>query len=229
MSRFTSFRVLALCALGLAGVARASTVGYTLDVTTEYLTANPAGTTFLGGGGASPDTGYFVITNNGTTTFSGIISDIAVSLLHDDSFTSGSLTLAPGQSVSVAIGAESSNGGGYNGPFGSPQPGVQINIVGQMDGTEAVNLSVLDSNIHSGVFRINPFGETLDNYVLQGGDSTGRDTGDGYEETQAFGHFEFFEASPAVQGVPLPASAWGGLLLLGVVGLNALRARKQHA
>src|SRR5438046_1014232 len=125
-----------VAALGLAallfcssGRAQAGQVGYTLNVTTEYLTGNPAGSTFLGGGTPSPDTSYFVITNSGTTTFVGTIGDVAIrGFGGSDSFTSGVLTLAPGQSVSIAIGPEGSNQGGYNGPFnnGTPQPGVQI-------------------------------------------------------------------------------------------------------
>ena len=214
--------------LGLAvSAAHADTVGYNLQVTTEYLTGNPAGATFLGGGVPSPDTSYFVITNNGSTTFMGTIGDTAVSPGGDFSFSAPGTTVAPGQAVSIAIGPEGSNQGGYNG--GSPQVGVIIQLVGNVtDGVsnEAVNLSVNDSDIHSGVPRTNPFGVTLDNYVLQGGDPFGRDTGDGYEETQAFGQFTFQE-SPNV--VPLPTSAYCGLALLGLLGLGKLRARLVHA
>ena len=67
-----------------------------------------------------------------------------------------------------------------------------------MNGTATLGLqsqpvvrSIFDKDIHSGVPRTNPFGETLDNYILQGGSSTGADTGDAYETTQAPGPFDF--------------------------------------
>jgi hypothetical protein len=97
--------------------------------------------------------------------------------------------------------------------------------VGNINGTEAVSLSVFDKDIHSGVPRTNPFGVTLDNYILQGGDLFGRDTGDGYETTQAPGTFTFFEAASST---PEPASLT--LLGLGIAGMAGYGWRKRkHA
>jgi hypothetical protein len=208
--------------LSLSGSLAFAQLGYTLDVTTFYQFGNPAGT--LGPYGASPDTGFFTITNNGTTTFTGTIGEVAMSSGGADfSYTIPGLTLAPGQSDTFVTSPESSNVGGFNGPFGSPQPGIQITLNGLINGSEGVNLSVNDSNIHSGVPRTNPFGVTLDNYILQGGDPSGNDTGDGYETSQSPGHFRFFEASGAA--VPEPSS----LLLLGavvgIIGTKLLRNR----
>jgi hypothetical protein len=75
---------------------------------------------------------------------------------------------------------------------------------------EGVNLSVSDANIHSGVFR-SANGTNSDSYVLQGGDPFGGDTGDSFEESQADGHFRFFEAASVT--TPLPAA----LPLMGTV------------
>jgi hypothetical protein len=66
--------------------------------------------------------------------------------------------------------------------------GIQIDISGTFsDSTVLSPTTLFDKDIHSGVPRTNPFGVTLDNYVLQGGDPFGRDTGDGFEVTQAPG------------------------------------------
>jgi hypothetical protein len=108
----------------------------------------------------------------------------------DDGSISTALTLNPGDHVIIEIGQESSNEGGYNGATGTAQPGDELIINGLINGTEAVNLSVFDRDVHSGIFRTNPFGVSLDNYVLQGGDPVGRDTGDGFETTQTPGFFQ---------------------------------------
>jgi hypothetical protein len=229
MRRNKLWSLIACGLLSFGGVrgASAAGVGYTLDVTTNYASALPGGT-FTDKGGPNPDTGYFTIKNNGLTTFTGTIGDIAVSTgTGDYSYSHGGLTLNPGDYVNFAVNQESSNQGGYNGPFGSPQPGVIIKINGTIsDGvnSEVVALSVDDSSIHSGAFRTNPFGVTLDNYVLQGGDPIGRDTGDGYEETQAAGHFEFAEAAAVA---PTPAAALSGLAMLG--GLAIVRSVRRKA
>src|SRR5207237_10754762 len=70
--------------------------------------------------------------------------------------------------------------------------------------SQSVFLSIFDRDIHSGSPPTNPYGVTLDNFILQGGDSFGRDTGDGYETTQAPGPFQFGQGGPAEQ--PIAAS-----------------------
>jgi hypothetical protein len=218
MKSFSKIRMAVLAGtLGLLSAsAYAGPLGYTLDVTTHYQFGTPAGAMTPFGGG-SPDSGTFTVTNNGTTTFTGMVSDVAVSNFSGDySFATGALTLNPGDSVSIMVNAESSNQGGYNGPFGTVQPGVIVKIDGLINGTEAVDLAVADADIHSGVPRVNPFGLLVDSYVLQGGEPLGRDTGDDFEVTQADGHFRFFEEGSAV---PSPAAVWGGLSLLGGLGV----------
>jgi hypothetical protein len=203
-------------------VASADALGYTLDVTTHYQFGAPGGS--LGYGG-SPDTGFIELTNSGTTTFTGLLGDVALSNFSGDFSQSVPITLNPGDTAILGTSPESSNIGGFNDPYnnGTPQRGIIINIVGTVsDGvnTEGINLSVNDSNIHSGVPRTNPYGVTLDNYVLQGGDPFGRDTGDGYETTQADGHFRFLEEAQAA--APTPAAALSGLAMLG--GLAVVRS-----
>jgi hypothetical protein len=220
---------LAVAVLLLCGTGRATAnqVGYTLDVTTHYQFGAPAGNNGYSG---SPDTGFVTITNNGTTTFTGTISDVAQANDGNDySQSFAGVTLNPGDSFTFGTSPESSNVGGFNGPFGSVQPGITIQLNGQMNSTENVNLSVNDADIHSGSPRTNPFGDTLDSYVLQGGDDLGRDTGDGYETTQADGHFRFQEAA----ATPVPPSAilmgigFAGLALRSLRGkLRGLVARK---
>jgi len=219
------FRILAasaaVIALATAGSASAS---YQLDITTSYgfgYGGPPA--TFLGGGAASPDTGFVTFTNSGTTTYVGQFSYTAISNFAGDlSFNSGPVTLLPGASAYEAIDSESSNVGGFNGPYNTvPQPGVIIDANGAFGGT-AVSLSVDDSSVHSGVSATNPYGVTLDNYVLQGGDPLGRDTGDGFEVAQAFGHYTFFSGGT----VPEPAT-WAMMLVgVGLVGF-AVRRRSR--
>ncbi|MDA9521533.1 hypothetical protein XI06_14525 [Bradyrhizobium sp. CCBAU 11434] len=201
----------------------AQAASYNVDVFTGYGFSNPfGGSTFVGGGTPSPDTGFVEVRNNGSTTFVGTISTTAVSNFGGDlSSTFLGLTLAAGQAVSFAIGNESSNVGGFNGPFNTvPQTGVIITLNGLFNGQSAL-LSVADSNIHSGVFATNPFGVSLDNYVLQGGDPFGRDTGDNFEVAQAQGHFNF----SSVGAVPEP-STWA-MMILGFFGLGFLAYRRK--
>ena len=216
----------AFAGLGLSAGAAHAQVGYTLDVTTSYSggfvpDAGPVG---------SPDTGFATFTNNGTTVFVGNLVLDGTSPGQGHLNTTLAVTLNPGDSKTLTLSDESSNQGGWNNPGGgNPDNGIEISFVGTVGGTELVNLSVFDKDVHSGAPRTNPFGVTLDNYVLQGGDPIGRDTGDGYEETQASGHFEFFEA-PAGIATPLPASAWGGLALLsGLAASRFVRRRSSVA
>src|SRR6266496_3049282 len=130
---------------------------------------------------ADPDSGFVIISNNGPAPFVGELRLDGVSgegvsghiEVHD---TSGpGFVLAPGSSFRLEAGPESSNFGGYgknqddSDPEGLPDDGLQLSIVGASDGC-AINFQVLDKNIHSGTLRENPFGVTLDNYILQGGD-----------------------------------------------------------
>jgi hypothetical protein len=198
------------------GASGAQAASYVIDITTGYNFSNPfAGSTFLGGGGPGPDTGFVDITNSGSTTFIGTLGTVAVSNFGGDASFSTSVTLAPGQSDSIAIGNESSNVGGFNGPFGVAQPGVQIFLNGLFNG-QGASLSVFDSNIHSGSPRTNPYGVTLDNYVLQGGDPFGRDTGDAFETSQSLGHYTFTSATPLPAALPLMGSVLGGGFFAGM-------------
>src|SRR5207237_1998446 len=72
--------------------------------------------------------------------------------------------------------------------------------------SQSVFLSIFDKDIHSGSPRTNPYGMTLDNFILQGGDSFGRDTGDGYETTQAPGPFQFAQPGPSEQPIAVSAT-----------------------
>jgi hypothetical protein len=176
-------------------------VGYQFDITTFYQFGGSAI-----GGVASPDTGFFTVANDGTSTFTGTIAESGTangnSVVISGSFTG---TLAPGQSVTFAAGpgtglpTDSSNNGGYNGTNG-----IRISLTGtvaQGGFSEAVSLAVFDKDIHSGVPRdvhAAPSAETgaplfSDSYVLQGGDPTGGDTQDDFETSQAPGHFSFTE------------------------------------
>jgi hypothetical protein len=211
----------------LLATAASADVGYVFDVTTFYQFGNPSGGA-LNNVSANPDTGFFAIQNNGSTTFTGTLGDLAISNFCGDlSFTSSLLTLAPSQSVTIGVGplnqaTDSSNCGGYNGPLGSPQPGVAIQIDGLVNGIESIHLSVSDADIHSGVSQTSSCdGISSDSYVLQGGSPTGCDNGDGFETAQAAGHFRFAQTAT----VPEP----GYVALVGVVLPVMLLIRRRAA
>lgn len=152
----------------------------------------------------------------GTTTFSGTIGQNALAGDGVTDFSySHAVVLAPGTSVVFAANSESSNFGGYGGATGTTQNGIEIFLNGIFNGTEAVALSVFDKDVHSGVPRVNPFGEVVDSYVLQGRDSLGRDTGDDFEVSQAPGQFRFIER---VSTVPKPSTL--ALFALSCIGLG---------
>ena len=160
-------------------------------------------------------------TNVSGATFTGTLSDTALAggVAPDFSFSSP-VTLAPGQSFAWAINSEASNQGGYNGPTGTTQPGVILTAIGSFSDGSTLNASINDSQIHSGVFATNPFGVTLDNYVLQGGDPLGRDTGDTFELAQAQG-VAFLGTAPG----PVPGAGFAGLAALAFAGLYARTRR----
>jgi hypothetical protein len=196
--------VLALVASGAVGTspagavsAAAASVSYRFDGVAFYQFGDPADLV-SGAPSANPDSGFVRITDNGTSTFSGTIGFVSVNSCGNGDFSASyPVTLGPGDHVSVSVDDESSNYGGYNGPCfdpSNPQPqnGAQFVLNGTVTAggvSQGVNLTIYDKDIHSGVSRTNPFGTTLDNYILQGGDPYGQDTGDDYETTQAPGPF----------------------------------------
>lgn len=202
--------------LAFTTAAQAGTVGYTFDVTTHYQFGgcNTNGTIC-----ASPDTGFLTVVNNGTSTFSGTISLSGTSPGCGSALDTFTGTFAAGASWTFALSTDSSNCGGWNNPNGA-----LFNMTGAVTGvgSEAVNLSVNDGQIHSGVFQTSPCdGILTDAFVLNGGSPTGCDNNDPYETSQADGHYEFFEASVST---PEPSSAMLLGTVVGALGL-ALFAR----
>jgi len=168
-----------------------------------------------------PDTGYVQITNTGSSAFIGTIMlsanfvvptgtggpTGAYTKIPDGTYTNfqeafpdyytttgPNYILDAGQSVAFFAGPESSNYGGINkSPIaGQPDNGIQIIMDGTVNGLN-FNYKVLDKDIHSGVYKTNPLGVTLDNYILQGADPYGRDTGDSFETSLTPGHYQIGE------------------------------------
>jgi len=184
--------------MSLVFVANGSAaVPYHFSGVANYQFGGPPAATFHFGPAGAPDTSFVVITNNGTSTFTGNIGFNAVSSGGVDFSASHAVTLAPGQSASVSINNEASNQGGYNGPFDdptTPQEGAEFFMSGTITlgpDTDPFGRLLPDRDIHSHVFKTNKFGVTLDNYILQGGDPFGRDTEDAFEVAQAPASFEF--------------------------------------
>jgi hypothetical protein len=197
--------MLAAMLSGASTAVAASPVGYQFDGLAFYQYGDP---TDLAPGllvpFASPDTGFVRITNHGASTFTGTVGFNAVTghpgpLDFSNSFA---VVLGPGDHHSYSFNGDSSDQGGWNAPQGTVQPGAQFFMKGTVSNgsnSEIVNLTILDQDIHSRAFRTNPQGVLLDNYILQGGDPLGRDTGDVYETTQSPGPFQFFEAGPPAE------------------------------
>jgi hypothetical protein len=158
-------------------------------------------------------------TNVGPTTFVGTLGDTAVEAGGtDDSLSFTGVTLTTGESFVFAVGFESSNVGGFNGPTGSVQPGINMFFSG-LFGSHAGSGNINDADVHSGV--VNASGLT-DAYVLQGGNPFGFDNGDAIETTQASGHATF---SAEGRGVPEPAT-WA-MMLMGFGGLGSILRRRK--
>ena len=213
-----------------AATSQATPVGYQFDGLAFYQDGNASDLSPLALYNASPDTGFFRISNNGASTFTGTIGQVAVSSGGVDRSFTVPVTLNPGAGITLSTSEESSNFGGWNGPggdLGNPQPGIKIVMSGTVSlgpNSEPVDLSIFDKDIHSPVVLTNPFGVDLDNYILQGGDPFGRDTGDAFEETRnrenrSPGPFQFLEA------VPEPASD----LLMAVGAAVLLVGRRSFA
>ena len=83
-------------------------------------------------------------------------------------------------------------------------------------------MAVADRDIHSGVFRTDPYGLATDSFVLQGGDPWGFDAGDAFELSQAWGHYAFL--GPVAQAASVPEPALGGLLSLALAAMLPVRA-----
>jgi len=213
--------------IGLAKLALAAMIplavgsanaAYSLTGMANYTGGCGSGTMTVGSCG-SPDTGWLSITNTGSTSFTGTATlfGIAPAQAINLSITG---TLAAGDSWVFNAGPESSNQGGYNHDDPNPNLGLLFSMNGTLDSSAFAN-SIYDKDIHSGSFRVNPFGVNLDNYILQGGDPFGRDTGDGFEETQASGQFLWASTGP----VPEPETYVLMLAGLGVLGFVARRKR----
>ena len=180
---------------GVAGGA----VGYQFDV----VTSHDFGVTGIGGSTA-PDSGVIRLTNNGSSTFFGDISEFGVAGKGPDYNVDATFsgTLAPGQTVTLVAGPESSAQGGFNG-----LNGIRISVVGTVtdgDRSEPINQAVFDRDIHSGTPHSNDSGVTTDAYVLEGGDPT-RDGEFIYEINLAAGSFSFWETAGSNVGVVEPS------------------------
>lgn len=206
------FAVGAFFALGFSAVSFAN-AGYSLEFVTDYRY----------GSGGRFDSGFATLVNTGTSSYTGKFGAYGVAATGDIVDQLTSITLNPGDSVELLMitnsgYAESSNLGGFGKNVGGPDKGIMLYAQGVASdncGRTRVDYYAFDSNIHSGVPRVNPFGDTVDSYVLQGGDSMGRDTQDGFETTQADGHLSF---SAKASCVPAPGAAIS--MLIGFVGLR---------
>jgi hypothetical protein len=188
---------------------------YQYGVPSDLVTGAPIG---------NPETGYVTITNHGTSSFAGTAGFNAVDCSGVNHSSAYPVTLIPGAHVSVSIDSESSNDGGFNGPcFNQTNPvqqnGGQFEIKGTITlgpNSQMVDLSIYDKDIHSGLPSTNPFGVTLDNFILQGGDAYGRDAADSYEVSQTPGVFQ------------LPAASSSPDLIAGVVQVAGTPATGAH-
>ncbi len=203
-------------AAAFAGGASAA-VAYELRVTASYQFGTVGD--LLAGPGGAPDTSFANFFNAGTSTFTGTLSLSGFSPVLGALNVEYAGTFGAGNIGSLSLTNESSNYGGFNRNANTGvDDGILVRFVGTVtDGvnTENVDLQVYDKDIHSGVFATNPYGVTLDNYILQGGDPLGRDTEDAFEVGQAPGVYIFQQA-------PAP----GAMALMGMGGLALARRRR---
>lgn len=195
MKTMRKIAVAAAMTLLFAGTATAASadsesvyVPYLFNGEAAYIFGNPSDL-LPGSPGASPDTGYVRITNNGTSTFTGSIGFTAWSPCVGDRSRYYSVTLAPGDHVSVQVTSESSNDGGFNGTFcndmSTPQLGAQFTMTGTVtlgSASASVDLSIYDRDM---------------NYILQGASPYGQDLGDPVEVAQPTQYFTFQSTAPA--------------------------------
>jgi len=184
---------------------------YSLTGTAYYDYSCPA---LVAGSCGGPDTGYLSITNTGSSAFVGTatLTGVSGSGPSNDISLLFTGTLGAGATWIFGAGPESSNVGGFNKTAGADD-GLLFSMSG-LFGAVSFSNSIYDKDIHSGVFATNPYGISLDNYILQGGDPFGRDTGDGFETAQAPGHFVWTSAVPEPETYALMLA---GLAIVGGV------------
>lgn len=208
-----------LCLALWPTTGRSAPIGYSLTVTTAYASANPFPNR-LDQAFTEPDTGYFQVSNTGSSIFSGTVGMVALSVFAGDlSFASAPIVLLSGESVSVAVPDDASDVGGFNGPAYFFRPGVEVTLNGTVSNgaaSQGITLLVADADIHSGVWRTGPSGLASDSFVLQGGDPWGFDSGDTFELGQANGSYMFAQAAPEPGSMALLAT---GLSTLGSLSL----------
>lgn len=226
--------LLLLLALGWANHARAAAM---LSAEVGY---GFGGTSSSGIYTGSPDTSFVVITNTGTESFTGdltLTGTAGIGPVGDVADVLISVTLAPGDSKILLGGPEGSNQLGFNkcqpgtDPLLGADNGLLLSVIGAFATAGPISYTIYDHEIHSGTSATNPFGVTLDNYILQGGDPFGRDTFDPFEVAQAHAFFDISHdraAMPLDCAVPEPASlvVWSGL---GALGLAVSRFRRRTA
>jgi len=207
------FAGLTLSALTLGSLAQASQL--TVEVGYGF-----GGTSSSGLYSGSPDTAFVTVKNTSSDVFTGTLSLNAPGLYGSFFDTSGAITMNPGDTWTLLPGPESSNYGGFyknqpsTSPTGPADDGALLTIVGGFDDCQ-IDFAIHDKDIHSGVFATNPFGVTLDNYILQGGDPYGRDTFDTFEVAQAHATFTVGCGVPDVgSSLTLLGSGLGALGLL---------------
>ncbi len=211
---------------------RSTQIGYVLQVTTAYSNGDPFPNR-IDQNFNEPDDGFFQVANAGDSTFVGTVATIAVSSFAGDlSWQSGTVVLAPGQSVSVAMPDDSAAVGGFNGPYYYYRPGVEITLQGtasSASGTEDVDLLVADRDIQSGVYLTDPFGLVTDSFVLQGGDPWGFDTPNAFKLSQADGTYTFSQPAPEPGSALLLATGLAGCLATGARSSRQSRGRRRTA